>query len=226
MSYQLYLDRMLMPVTPGKMLFRYRGKNQRLALLDGGELTQMRAGEGAEVSLTLSLPRRHYPFARYEWRFVEPEVFLRRFLSLKRERRPFRFICSRMTPAGRLLTDTNLRVSLEDFTVTECAEEGGDLSVQLLLREFQNYSAVKVAVEANQRVAIAGPSMSAGADRETDNRPQYTTHTVVRGDTLWGIARQFLGNGNRWPEIFERNRDQIQNPNLIFPGQVLRLPPA
>ena len=52
------------------------------------------------------------------------------------------------------------------------------------------------------------------------------THTVQPGDTLFGIAAAVLGDGNRWPEIFALNRDQIGNPNLIFPGQVLRLPDA
>ena len=230
MSYQVYLDKMLMPVTPGKILLRYKGKNQRIALLNGGEVTQMRTGEGVQVSLSLSLPRRCYPFTRYEWQFLEPEVFLERFLSLRRERRPFRFICSRITQGGRLLADTNLRVSLEDLKVSECAEDGGDVTAHVVLREFQAFTATQVAMESQRRV-IEGPSGTVGGAvsgtvRETDNRPRYTSYTVVRGDTLWGIARRFLGDGLRWREIFEMNRDQIQNPNLIFPGQVFRLPPA
>lgn len=52
----------------------------------------------------------------------------------------------------------------------------------------------------------------------------FAQHTVVSGDTLSGIARQFYGDANQWPRIFEANRDQIANPNLIFPGQVLRVP--
>jgi nucleoid-associated protein YgaU len=52
----------------------------------------------------------------------------------------------------------------------------------------------------------------------------FAQHTVVSGDTLSGIARQVYGDANQWPRIFEANRDQIANPNLIFPGQVLRVP--
>lgn len=51
------------------------------------------------------------------------------------------------------------------------------------------------------------------------------TYTVVRGDTLWHIAARFLGNGARWPEIFNLNRAVVGgNPNLIFPGQTYRIP--
>ncbi|HEY6985360.1 MAG TPA: LysM peptidoglycan-binding domain-containing protein, partial [Rhodanobacteraceae bacterium] len=41
------------------------------------------------------------------------------------------------------------------------------------------------------------------------------TYTVVKGDTLSKIAKDFLGNANRWREIFDANRDQISNPDLI-----------
>jgi nucleoid-associated protein YgaU len=49
-------------------------------------------------------------------------------------------------------------------------------------------------------------------------------HTVVRGDTLSGIAKAKLGNANRWPEIFALNRAILTNPDRIIPGQVLILP--
>ncbi len=50
------------------------------------------------------------------------------------------------------------------------------------------------------------------------------TYTVQSGDTLAKIAQETLGDGNRWREIFELNRDQISDPSLIRPGQSLRLP--
>ena len=50
------------------------------------------------------------------------------------------------------------------------------------------------------------------------------TYTVVKGDNLSKIAKQFYGNANRWRDIFDANRDQISNPDLIRPGQVLKIP--
>jgi nucleoid-associated protein YgaU len=52
----------------------------------------------------------------------------------------------------------------------------------------------------------------------------FAQRAVVAGDTLSAIAQQVYGDASQWPRIFEANRDQIFNPNLIFPGQVLRIP--
>jgi nucleoid-associated protein YgaU len=54
--------------------------------------------------------------------------------------------------------------------------------------------------------------------------PTDELYTVVAGDTLRRIAQRFYGDENQWPRIFDENRDQISNPDQIFPGQVLRIP--
>ena len=52
------------------------------------------------------------------------------------------------------------------------------------------------------------------------------TYTVVAGDSLSKIAKRVYNDGRRWKEIFEANKDQIKNPDLIYPGQVLKIPGA
>jgi nucleoid-associated protein YgaU len=54
--------------------------------------------------------------------------------------------------------------------------------------------------------------------------PTDELYTVVAGDTLRSIAQQFYGDESQWPRIFDENRDQIDDPDQIFPGQVLRIP--
>jgi len=68
-----------------------------------------------------------------------------------------------------------------------------------------------------QQVAQAGVPLSELAPNAPDS------HTVQPGDTLWDISRLFLTSPWRWPELWGMNLDQIRNPHLIFPGQVLVL---
>lgn len=51
------------------------------------------------------------------------------------------------------------------------------------------------------------------------------TYTVRKGDTLSAIAQEHYGKASRWHAIFDANRDQLDDPDLIRPGQVLKLPP-
>lgn len=53
---------------------------------------------------------------------------------------------------------------------------------------------------------------------------QPQTYTVVRGDSLSKIAKHFYGKANDWHRIFDANRDQLDDPDLIRPGQVLKIP--
>jgi len=70
---------------------------------------------------------------------------------------------------------------------------------------------------------VSGSSSSAQAPTgESATR----TYTVVAGDSLSKIAKKIYGNAGRWKEIFEANKDTIKNPDLIHPGQVLKIPGA
>jgi nucleoid-associated protein YgaU len=68
-----------------------------------------------------------------------------------------------------------------------------------------------------QQVAQAGVPLSELAPNAPD------TYTVKRGDTLWDISSLFLTSPWRWPELWGMNLDQIRNPHLIYPGQILYL---
>ncbi|WP_407074915.1 LysM peptidoglycan-binding domain-containing protein [Roseateles sp.] len=68
-----------------------------------------------------------------------------------------------------------------------------------------------------EQVASAGVPLSELAPNAPDS------HTVVPGDTLWDISGLFLKSPWRWPELWGMNRDQIRNPHLIYPGQILHL---
>jgi hypothetical protein len=68
-----------------------------------------------------------------------------------------------------------------------------------------------------QQVAEAGVPLSELAPTAPDS------YTIKRGDTLWDISKLFLKSPWRWPELWGMNLDQIRNPHLIYPGQILYL---
>ncbi len=68
---------------------------------------------------------------------------------------------------------------------------------------------------------VGGPHQHAQATPEQGKEEYYV---IQRGDTLSHIAKRYYGNANKWPEIFEANREVIQDPDKIFPGQKIRVP--
>jgi LysM repeat protein len=65
-----------------------------------------------------------------------------------------------------------------------------------------------------------------GGSSQLTSRDEQTlqTYTVVQGDSLSKIAKRVYGKASLWRKIYEANQDQIKDPDLIFPGQLLRLP--
>ena len=76
-------------------------------------------------------------------------------------------------------------------------------------------------------VAKSGDAVPAASDApEAAGRGGDAVNVVqiVRGNTLWAIAREVYGNGVLYVRVFDANRDQIRNPDLIYPGQVFTIP--
>ena len=87
------------------------------------------------------------------------------------------------------------------------------------------------APDSGERLVCAEPDLSPGVARVDDKmsvevaQPQAKFHTVVSGDNLSKIAKQFYGDANKYPVIFEANKPMLKDPDKIYPGQVLRIPP-
>ncbi len=86
--------------------------------------------------------------------------------------------------------------------------------------------------QVDDRIAIVsvepeGPALPEGADRSVGadfGLKQSQFHTVQKGETLGKIAKHYYGNAMKYPVIFEANQPMLEDPNKIYPDQVLRIP--
>jgi nucleoid-associated protein YgaU len=74
--------------------------------------------------------------------------------------------------------------------------------------------------------AYVDPAATTAAAEAAKAAAEEKYYVIQKGDTLWAIAKKYLGDGNRYPEIFEANREVILDPDKIFPGQKIRIPAA
>jgi nucleoid-associated protein YgaU len=84
--------------------------------------------------------------------------------------------------------------------------------------------------EAMEKAVLMAGNVQGVSDVKIDNlqapavQKKVEYYLIKKGDTLSAIAKQFYGKANDYPKIFEANREVIKDPNLIFPGQKIRIP--
>lgn len=218
----MYLDGVLMPITPSKVKVKINNQNETLTLISGEEINILKAAGLTDVSFDLLLPQVPYPFTNGG---TQPaDYYLSLFERLKTAKEPFQWILNREKPNGSRLFYTNLTVGMEDYQITDDAEEGFDITVTVSLKQYRHYGTKTVTIQPAPTPATKPTATVEPPKRETSQAPKQSTYTVKSGDCLWNIAKKYLGDGSRYNEIYNLNKDKIKNPNLIYAGQVLTLP--
>lgn len=159
MAYYFYLDDMMLPIPPAKMDIRIKNKNKTVNLINEGEINIIKTEGLKEISFELLLPNSNYPFADYsqsdteigvsafnnlfggsigilgnllnEYSFKGAEHYLEKIKIAKESKQPLRLIIMRMTPSFEVLFDTNLLVTIENYSIREDAKNGFDVVVPL-----------------------------------------------------------------------------------------------
>jgi len=102
-------------------------------------------------------------------------------------------------------------VTLSGLAKTQAAKEKAVLMAG-------NVEGVEKVIADNVEVTEPPPAVTAAT-------PAVQYYTIQKGDTLYAVAKEFYGNGMKYPDIFEANREVIEDADKIYPGQKIRIPP-
>ncbi len=224
MAYLFYFDTLLLPVPPEKVTVGIKNQNETIRLINEGEINILKQAGLTEIAFDCLLPNVSYPFSTYNNGFQKATYFLDKIEELKVNQTPFQFIVNRALPSGSSLHYTNIKVTVEEYSVVEEAEEGFDVVVKMELKQYKEYGTKVCSIETNSG---GTSSVSVETPRETTTAPTpqtAETYTVMSGDSLWAIAKRYYGDGSKYTEIYNANSSIISNASLIYPGQVLTIP--
>lgn len=223
MAYYFYLGNTLLPVTPEKLQLKINNKNKTYDLINNQEINILKSPGLTDIEFKASLPNVRYPFAMYKNGFQSASYFLEIIEKLKINKTAFQFIVSRKMPNGAVIFDTNMKVTIEEYKIIEEAKDGFDVSVELKLKQYKEYSTktMQITIKQYKPPVVVRPVSTTNT---ASPKPSGQNYTVKRGDCLWNIAKRFYGNGALYTKIYDANRGQIKKPNLIYPGQVFWIP--
>lgn len=212
--YRFYLDSVLLPVSPSTVKVGIKDYNETVTLIDGNEAVFPKQGGTKEYSFTALLPNREYPFALYgQGGFKNARYYMDAIERLKKSGKGFMFVIEREMPDGKSLFDTCVNTVIGALSFTEGGNDGADINMSISLKEYVKPMAKKITLT-DGNTAIKQIESRSTQDRTPES------YTVKKGDSLWKICRTYLGDGEKYRSIAELNG--IKNPNLIYPGQVIR----
>lgn len=185
--YSFFLDGWQFPVAPPKMDVKIKGQNKTLTLINDGEVNFLKTPGLTEISgLELLLPMlAAYPFAVYPDGFHGPEYYLAKLEAMMVGKKPAQFIVSRVSPGGKLLFATNMKVSLEEYTIKESASDGLDIAVSLKLKQYRDFGTKTVRVESTKSASVSSSggrkAVSAGDIVNFTGNRHYVSSTGDKG---------------------------------------------
>ena len=163
MAYKMYLDGVLMPVTPSKVTVKVNNQNKTLVLVSGEEINLLKDRALTDISFDLLLPQVPYPFSNGGAQGAG--YYLSLLERLKDGKQPFQWILNRSRPDGTSLLYSNLTVGLEDYQIADDAGEGFDIAVAVKLRQHRSFGTKTVTLSP----AADSPASAALARRKSSH---------------------------------------------------------
>lgn len=205
-------EEILLPVNPEEINVTQSGSTETYNIYQFGEVVSSGDRKLLKISISSFFPLEEAPFVMTN-NLEHPSVYVNKIYSWKQSNKILTFkVTGGYYPIDRLWM-------IEDFEITEKAGEVGDIYYTMSLTEYREFKARRITLS-NNNGKMAYTKDYQGARPVTKVIPK--TYIVKKGDTLWKIAKLQLGNGNLYNKIAQINN--IKNPNLIYPGQKLKIP--
>lgn len=205
MSYKYFMAGTQLPVPPSNFTISIPSRNETVTLINDGDINILKKKGLKEFEFDMYLPQVNYPFADYfgGGSKIPPLLYLQLLEKLKDDKLPFQLDIYRELPTGEQTWTTNETVSLEDYTVTEDAENGFDVSVSVKLKQYRHYSA--------QKVVLSDDGLTYSTIRDTDKKINRVI--VCRaGDTINSVLMREFGyvNNDLIQKILKLNNKTLQ----------------
>lgn len=239
MAYYFYIDKTLLPIPPSKLTIKQGGKNKIVNLINGEDINILKSPTLKEISFEFMVPNQKYPFATTS---SNAQKFIDAFTKLKVNKQPFQFIVARMKPNNVPMFWTNISCSMEDFEITEDAENGFDQMIAVNLKEYKAYSTVKATIEkdSNGQEKIVSKTTTRASNRQipqtitvgggvgsgigsvgsVGSGGSITIGGAADGD-LWDKIKMATGDESNYQPTIDKNN--IVDPNILSAGTVIKL---
>jgi len=242
MSMKVYLGGYLLPVAPENIKRKIKNGNKTVKLVNGQQVNIILPPGLTEITLSdVLLPNTFYDFAEglskikksddgYEAKHLKKQgqhmsasYYLTRLQKMKNKKKPVTLVINESSDG--LCNDgpaTDIEVTVEDYTITQKTEEGTNIVVDIKLLQYVPYG-LETYENVSDNSGGTVTKKKTKSDR-TQKETEQQTYTVVKGDTLWAIAKKFYGDGNLYHYLADLNN--LKNPNILQIGQVLKIGPT
>ena len=203
-------DILRFPITPEEVGLELSSEIKTEKINGLGEVSLFSGRNLKSANITGFFPNQLYSFCNYS-DFEKPYEYVRMIEKWLNEGTKLRYIVTD--------TDINIQVVISSFNYSE---KDGTCDVYF---DISLIEAIDIKINKTTTNTSSDENTS---NRTEENAPTNTTstHTVVKGDTLWGIAKKYYGDGSKYPQIKEKNKDKyssLSKNNIIYVGWVLEL---
>ena len=210
---------MQIPIPPKELTTTINGKNETMDLLGKGEVNIIKPAGLTDISFKFLLPNSDYPFNESMlFKSKKAKYYIDELEKLKTTKTIFQFIVVRMKPGGQMLAMTNMKCTLENYSIDEDADNGFDAYATVSLKQWKHWGAKRIEVKTDKDGTAKG---SVKQDRPTNNKAVASTAKVSRGQTLQQMVKKELGNTDNLFQIAALNK--IAMPAVLGVGQVIQL---